>query len=477
MAGNVKKGFGTYFLILLLSLVAAFLIVCVVMIFQPFKVIMGYKYFTYKETSPFEYQLTSDNSNIDFKNKDMVRINSNYANIRIEKNPRVEGEVAVVFKNNSKGFARASQNTDFSYSIIETIENGKKILDISIVEPQGILFFQKDIEIAFYVPYYDASNGSHNIYGKEFVLTTTSGNIYIGNQFAINEITPSKDVSNPKINPSDITIQSSSGLIYFYTEIANTSFSNLNVRTKSSYVKMFGNIVATSNLSLRTQSGYFDLQSLGCLNNFDIILSNGMLNAKDIVGKLNLSIKAGQCDISTIYGSIISNNSVESATNARINIEEVTENVSLPFLGNSRVDIKKIGGQAYLEGDGSNINIKEVAGACWIKTKSGKIQVYTIGNDATIEATSGEIVVYYASNTILNSLKFSSTSGKIKLYVLPSLGYTMNVYDTNGQLRTKNVFVEPFEEYSNPLYNSGDKEIIFKSNGRIEVSLFTLETE
>lgn len=475
MAGNVKKGFGIYFLILLLSIVATFLIICVVMIFQPNKVILGYKYFIYRETSPFEYQLTSDKSSIDFKSINVFRVNSDYADIRIEKNPRVDG-IAVVVKNNSKGFAREGQDTDFSYSIETTVENGKKILDISIVEPQGVLFFQKDVEIALYVPYYDTEDGSHNISGKEFIFTTNSGNIYIGNQYAINEISPPNEITYSKINPSNLTIQSSSGLVYLYPEIQNNSL-NLNIKTKSSYVKMFSNMTF-SNLSLRTQNGSFDLKSLDCFGECDFVLANGSLSAGIIGGNINLSIKGGSCEISQVVGSISANNSIENATSARIEIGEVTKNVSLPFLGGSSVTIDKVGGQAYLEGEGANINIKKIADSCWVKTTSGKIKVYTTGKDLTLQSTTGNITVYFASETIGNKLSFVSTSGNINLYTLASLGYTMNVYDTNDEPRTKNVKVEPFEEYSNPLQvNGGEKIIEFRSNGKINVSYFTIPEE
>lgn len=474
MAGNVKKGFGTYLLILLLSVVAAFLIICVVMIFQPFKVIMGYKYFTYSITSPFEYQLTKSSTDINFSEKDIVRITSNYANIRIEKNPRVE-DVAVVVKSYAKGFAKSAQNTDFSYSISAVEENGKKILDISIKEPQGSLFFQKDIEIAFYVPYYDTENGSHDISGKEFILTTQSGTIFIGNQRAVNEENASKTHSLPNINPSDVTVQTGSGQVYVYPCIDSADLDNFTARTQSGSVKIFDDLTVSNDLSVRTQNGTITASSLYSFGKSEITLNDGKLIADSFTGNLNLTVKSGELRVTNIIGSLISNNPAIPASNARFVVDVVTDDVSLPFLGNSYVEFKKIGGQAYLEGEGASINIQEIAKESWVKTTSGNIYVYTKGKDIFAQSTTGKIEVFYASNVIANEIKLASTKGQINLHLLPSLSYKMNVYDLNGALRTKDVKVEPFEEYSNPLVvNGGTKEIIFTSNGRINVSLFTI---
>lgn len=475
MAGNVKKGFGTYLLILLLSVVAAFLIICVVMIFQPFKVIMGYKYFTYGETTPFEYQLTTDNTDINFREKDIIRISSNYANIKIEKNPRVEDEVAVVVRSNAKGFAKSAQNTDFSYSISTSIEDGKKILDISVKEPQGSLFFQKDIEIDFYVPYYDTTNGSHDISGKEFIITTQSGSVFIGNQKAVNEENSSKTHSLSNINPSNLTVQTGSGQVYIYPNINSTNLENLTLRTQSGNIKIFDSLTISRALAMHTESGTITAKTLDCMGENEVTLNNGKLIADIFKGKLNLTIKNGELNVTNIYGSLISNNASISASNARIIVDNVSKDVSLPFLGNSYVLIGKIGGQAYLEGEGANINLKEIAGESWVKTTTGSIYVYTTGKDVFAQSTTGEIEVFYASNVIANDIKFASTKGQINLHLLPSLSYKMNVYDLNGSLRTNDVKVEPFEEYSNPLVvNSGINEIIFTSNGKINVSLFTL---
>lgn len=475
MAGNVKKGFGIYLLILLLCVVAAFLITCVVMIFQPFKVVMGYKYFTYKEMTPFEYQLTSgDNIDINIAEKDIIRMSSNYANIRIEKNTRVD-DVAVGIKVYAKGFAKANQDTDFNYSITTCLEDGKKVLDVSIKEPQGSLFFQKDVEIILYVPYYDASNGAHDLSNKEIIVLTKSGTVFVGNQRALTENSTSQNHSKPKINPENLTIQSDNGKVYLYSAIDSSSIKKLNIITQGSYVTMFDDLTISNKLRLKTEYGSFIAKNINCSGDSEIILQDGKLKMNNFTGKMNFSIKNGEIIVNNINGSIISNNSTEVASHAQIEIQSVSENVSLPFLGNSYVKINKIDGQAYLQGDGSNINIKEISGKSWFKTTSGNIYVYAMGNDIVAETDSGKIEAYFAGEEIQNLLSFSSKSGEIKLNILPSLAYKMNVYDLSGQPRVNNIKVEPFDSYDNPLIvNGGDKEIKFVSNGAIRVSLFSL---
>lgn len=474
MAGNVKKGFGTYLFIFLMCVVAAFLITCVVMIFQPFKEILGYKYYTFSETSPFEYQLTDASNNIiDFENIDIVRISSDYANIRIEKNAHVDNAVAVVVKNNSKGFAKAEQDTDFSYSITQTSQDGKMVLDVSIKEPQSVLSFSKDIEISFYIPYYDVADGSHDVSDKKFILTTQSGNIFVGNARAVNQVNIDKDVSNENINPKDLTIQSGSGRIYIYSHLDTSALQNLSIKTNSASVNMYSDeINVARSFSFSTQNGGLYANNISGRGENKINLRNGKFSVDTFKGKVDLGIRGGNISISKLDGSIVSESTIESATNGKILISQVLGNVSLPFLGNSQVEFGHITGQAYLEGEGADISIKKIDGRSWIKTTSGKVYVYSNNQSLSVHTEKGYINAYFNSSSLENVI-FRSTSGQINLHVLKSLAYKMNVYNLDGELRENGIKVEPFDEYKNPcIVNQGIKEIKFISNGNINVTTF-----
>ena len=480
MAGNVKRGFGTYLLILLLMLVAAFLITCVVMIFQPFKEVLGYQYFTYNDALPYEYNFT-DNKSVafDFKSKDIIKINSNYANIRIEKNTKVD-DVAVKITNKCKGFATANQNTDFEYKITSKVENSKNILEISVVEAEGVVFFQKDVEIAVLVPYYDCANNAETLAEQQIIITTKSGNVFIGNQNEINQTKDGAECSFPNLVVSDLSIQTTSGKVYLYPYL-NPYFLSLNIKTDSGNIKSFLNNFGVDSLSLKTQSGNIEANEISnnvtSTNNVsEIFIENGSLNIQTFNGNIDLSMKNGSLNIQSVKGNIIANNSAKHFGKAKLIVNTVEGDVSLPFLGASNVNFDKITGQAYMEGEGCNINIAKIENVSYLKTTSGNIYVYTTADDVTAESTTGDIEVYFANKNIKNSLNFASTKGKIKLNILPTLEFKMQVKDLEGNFKTKGVSVETFDSFNNPLVvNGGTKEINFITNGKVQVALFNIE--
>lgn len=475
MAGNVKKGFGTYLFIFLMMIIAAFLIMFVVMMGQPFTTIMGYQYFSYTNSEQ-EFTTTTNGDSINFDSIDVVRITSDYADISLQKNTELTQSFVISFKHNAKGFIKSDEKLGYSYKVDVVNEDGVNVLDVEINETQKGLFIQKDVRIDFYVPYFNSSDGSHNLQGKAFEFITNSGDILIGNKKEISVTNTDLTLSQKYINPSQLTIKSKSGSVYLYKYFDDSKLANLSFTTSSSYVKIYDNIKLLNQFSYTTSNGKFDGKGfeINPKGQSNINVGNGSFDVKIFDGDIDFTIKGGRFTISDfLYGSLISNESQEGAS-GKIDIGVILGNISMPFLGNSSVNIELIVGQAYLEGEGASINVDLIEDYSWIKTTSGNIKV-CVAKDTLIQSKSGNIVCYYQSDNINQELNFGSTSGKISLYLNPSLACQINVYDRENQLREKNVSVVYFDVYENPcVINGGTKPINFVSDGKIVVDIYNI---
>ena len=147
MAENkVRKGFTTYLFVLLLLIVTAFLIVIVVMLFSPFKNILGLKYYSYN----FDKIITnaSGGQPITLETISDINFDCNSATIEIIRDTNVDNG-GVRIENYSTGFATASANTDFDYKVYYTDSNS--VLNIEVDEPDGFLKFSNNISITLIV--------------------------------------------------------------------------------------------------------------------------------------------------------------------------------------------------------------------------------------------------------------------------------------------------------------------------------------
>ena len=146
--GKIKRGFAAYLFILLMVFVAAFLIIIVVMIFSPFKNVLGFKYLSYNMSNNIVQ--TSSEQDIDFSTIDELYVNCNNANVVIQRDNNIDTDT-IRIENTCKGFARSSDNTSFDYNITLTGASND-ILNIDVHEPEGFLFFDKTVTISILIP-------------------------------------------------------------------------------------------------------------------------------------------------------------------------------------------------------------------------------------------------------------------------------------------------------------------------------------
>ena len=114
--GSVRKGFAGYLMILFIAILAAFLILLTILMFSPFKPILGFKYFVYNYDE--KYQETTDDTNkkIPFNDIQDININCNAADVVIRREYNID-ESTIKIENRSIGFARGDQDTSFTYEI------------------------------------------------------------------------------------------------------------------------------------------------------------------------------------------------------------------------------------------------------------------------------------------------------------------------------------------------------------------------
>ena len=176
MAGKVKKGFGAYMFILFLAVVAAFLIVMVVMICNPFKKILGYQYVYYRGDNTFYNVNGGDTGTIfDLTSFEEIKVNCNYAEVVIERNFDAEKN-RISIEHQIAGFASENADVDYSVRIYHQAGSEEKTLCIDVDEPDCSVFFGKRVVIAIELP----KNSGSDFSNTKINISNTSGDVRVG---------------------------------------------------------------------------------------------------------------------------------------------------------------------------------------------------------------------------------------------------------------------------------------------------------
>ena len=466
--GDVKKGFARYLLILLLIIVAAFLVTIVVMLFSPFKNILGFQYMVYN-TSDRIFRTTADQP-INFSTIEEINIDCNYSNVVIERVLKLDYD-AIGIENNCKGFATSKDDTSFNCEVYFSDESNK-ILNIEVSEPKGFLFFDKEINIKIEVP----ATSNYSLENTRINIINTSGTINVGNVYQLSN-NPSQSNVNNYLDINNLSIKTERGSIYL-NEFLENELEYLFIKSSSgSTTFRHENMIINQSLEIHSKSGNTKIQNItynGSNNNglvFD--LNNGKLNAYGIDGNIMLNINSGYLDIENLTGSLNANDSVVQMNNATITINNIDGDISLPFANDSKINIGTMttNSQIYVRGNSSNVNVEELRGKAFIETKSGQVNIHSYSDDLDIKTQSGDINIIYESQTLNNQLNFKSETGAVNLSVLSQLAFALFAYDNNGN-DSSNIYVEfQPDKFSNPLIiNNGSKYINITTNGHISIS-------
>ena len=470
--GKNKKGFGSYLLVLFLAIVATFLIIITVMLFSPFNNILGFEYFTYNQDQTILTETGGNEASpFNFENS-KININCSFARVKVERSNKIDA-YAFRFENYSSGFAREDQDTEFSYEVYYS-EGSKSEINVDVHEPEGFLFFNKNIIVSILI----STKLDQNVLSSSKVnVTNTTGNVYIGNKDKILNV---EDQTKNYITLGDLNVKTNKGKIIIFPYV-NETIKNLFLKTQKGNIEVKRNLNITDNFELYAEGGEFDFKELVVSNANPAVfdLGDGELFAESIQANVQLSIKDGYIDIDKFSGSLSSNDAVDQMKQANISIVEFTGALSLPYVNKSKVTLGTVnqGSEIYIHATEGNINIKDSkADVTKIETTKGNIKVQTSGKDIDVKTNSGDIDITFESINISNQIDLKSKSGDIKFNVKPEFAFLLKVFNSKGEARTDgNVKVEGFDVLeSNELQiNGGSSKVVnISTNGNIKVSLF-----
>lgn len=459
MAGKVKKGFGTYMFILLLMLVAAFLITVMVMIFNPFKDVLGYQYLFYQDVH-VETNVTGGGTNaiFDLSKMDEIKINCNYANVSVYRSyTATTNEIRI--ENRLNGFAKGNENVQFSYQIYYEKGSNDKVLCVDVKEAEGFLFLTNNVTVSIVLP----DDAAYNLDGVKLNVTNNSGSIAIGYG----------DKDDPIINIGSLDLKTKSGHISFGGRL-NPNMSDIFISSDNGGVASGIDLEASNSFSLNALSGKLKFNNIKAGGTASMILGNSEFSANQISGNVDIEIDDGYFDLVKLVGDISGNDAAEQMTTSTINIGEVDGNVSFPFANAARININKINnGNIYVHGTTGIVKVGQLNGYGWIEMTTGMVDV-GLNGACEIKTTAGRINVKYIQNALSKPILISSQSGEVSLGVNSALAFILNVYNSNGEIRdSKNVSVEGFgEEFELPLtINGGTSAVNISTNGKVNVSI------
>ncbi|MCI8555315.1 MAG: hypothetical protein HFI85_01940 [Clostridia bacterium] len=464
--GNVKKGFATYIVILFMAIVAAFFILVAIMLFSPFKSILGFKYFIYRdEVKIKEVEFEKEKQRLDFSNLKKITINCGFADVKIEK--RSLDNCYIQIENNCSGFAREDMDTDF-VSEVNYTSSAKDEISVKIREPEGFVYFNKGIVISLLVPQQIKTSFENTVVD----ITNTDGTVYIGNQF---------EQDNTTSGSYDFSL----------------AFKSLNIKNKNGKVLVYANNqlpegkqFVTDKMFVKTNNGDIEVRRDLTINDFSLYASKARItfnsiyvkNAKfdlgnsdfvatrikvddgqspeSAVNEVDLIIDGGYFTLGEMIGSLSTNEMTRDMGRATIKIRKITGNISFPNANNARITIDETANnsQILIRGKDSTIKLNKFTSKAWLETTGGSVSVNAGFNDTSdqsatmtpylnVKTYSGAInVVYNCQKLRSGGIDLLTTNGAVNLKVRNTLSYYLMVVNTSNVARDgKNVSVEGFD--------------------------------
>lgn len=455
--GNVKKGFATYLVILLTAIIAAFFIIVTVMFFSPFKGILGFKYFMYNDHKDVQ-AINYDNHTIqfDFYNIDKVTVDCNYANVFIKRNNIDAGVVTI--ENKCSGFAREDQNTDFTYDVTFADSSYKEI-NIKVREPEGFLFFKKDISITINI----ARSRPQSLENTIIDINNTNGNVYVGK----NVLSQEDMAHNPELSIKELNVKTVKGDLVIFNY--NKKIDRLFVKTTKGNVEIYGN-VKINELEIHSSQADIRLAAID-VDSAVLDLDNSDFETKNLSAKrLDLSIYNGYFDVESFQGALTSNEMTYDMGKAEINIGKIDGYVSIPNANKAKIWFGEItkNSQVYVRGYSPYVNIQNLSGMAFVETTTGDVNVSTSEDETTLprvnlKTGSGRIDLSYLRDALPNGgIVLETDTGYIEMKASSGLKCTLEVYWTSGEIRdSRDVYIEEYDtDFELPLKISGGGETL-----------------
>ena len=448
---GIKKGFFFYFGLFVLFLIAVFLIICVIMIFNPGKTILWMQYFT--SSSAENVTKTTDTGEaINFDTISRIEVDCSYADVQVKIDGDI-GESCVRIENNAKGFATAEQARPFSYSVVN--ENGT--LKIAVTEPVGFIYFSNDISITINI---DSNYFNGEFFPKysfddmAFNIKTTDGNITFG----------SVGFESQPFAPASITAKTTGGSIYLSENMKFNNLSQISLETDNGDIRTQGNNLgedlsgievtdADVNLTTKTGDISLDLVKINTSGTLKIANDNGnvTISKLDVPNKnitetnqgdkesygIQMDSYEGNYYIDTIIGDLSFSPSEDILGSPNIRIGTITGDmlVSSSIDANPDVTIETMNGNIYSFGTNGNYIINNMNGSANIDIESGSVDIKFVeqtnkGTDI-ITSTNGAITIGF-KGPINHTMTVTSDSANINFNFLNNVGFVANAYVNDG---------------------------------------------
>ena len=480
---GIKKGFFFYFGLFVLFLIAVFLIICVIMIFNPGKTILWMQYFT-SSSAKNVTETTDTGEAINFDNITRIEVDCSYADVQVKVDGDI-GESCVRIENNAKGFATAEQARPFSYSVVN--ENGT--LKIAVTEPVGFIYFSNDISITInidsnyfngeFFPKYSFDNMAFNI-------KTTDGNITFG----------SVGFESQPFAPASITAKTTGGSIYLSENMKFNNLSQISLETDNGDIRTQGNNLgedlsgievtdADVNLTTKTGDISLDLVKINTSGTLKIANDNGnvTISKLDVPNRnitssnqgdkesygIQMDSYEGNYYIDTIIGDLSFSPSEDILGSPNIRIGTITGDmlVSSSIDANPDVTIETMNGNIYSFGTNGNYIINNMNGSANIDIESGSVDIKFVeqtnkGTDV-ITSTNGAITIGF-KGPINHTMTVTSDSANINFNFLNNVDFVANAYVNDGTNDQSNEMVNDDKITVNIGNYHGDKNPVLVDN-------------
>ena len=480
---GIKKGFFFYFGLFVLFLIAVFLIICVIMIFNPGKTILWMQYFT--SSSAENVTKTTDTGEaINFDTISRIEVDCSYADVQVKIDGDI-GESCVRIENNAKGFATAEQARPFSYSVVN--ENGT--LKIAVTEPVGFIYFSNDISITINI---DSNYFNGEFFPKysfddmAFNIKTTDGNITFG----------SVGFESQPFAPASITAKTTGGSIYLSENMKFNNLSQISLETDNGDIRTQGNNLgedlsgievtdADVNLTTKTGDISLDLVKINTSGTLKIANDNGnvTISKLDVPNRnitssnqgdkesygIQMDSYEGNYYIDTIIGDLSFSPSEDILGSPNIRIGTITGDmlVSSSIDANPDVTIETMNGNIYSFGTNGNYIINNMNGSANIDIESGSVDIKFVeqtnkGTDI-ITSTNGAITIGF-KGPINHTMTVTSDSANINFNFLNNVNFVANAYVNDGTNDQSNEMVNDDKITVNIGNYHGDKNPVLVDN-------------
>ena len=480
---GIKKGFFFYFGLFVLFLIAVFLIICVIMIFNPGKTILWMQYFT-SSSAKNVIETTDTGEAINFDTISRIEVDCSYADVQVKIDGDI-GESCIRIENNAKGFATAEQARPFSYSVVN--ENGT--LKIAVTEPVGFIYFSNDISITINIDS-NYSNGEffpkYSFDNMAFNIKTTDGNITFG----------SVGFESQPFAPASITAKTTGGSIYLSENMKFNNLSQISLETDNGDIRTQGNNLgedlsgievtdADVNLTTKTGDISLDLVKINTSGTLKIANDNGnvTISKLDVPNKnitetnqgdkesygIQMDSYEGNYYIDTIIGDLSFSPSEDILGSPNIRIGTITGDmlVSSSIDANPDVTIETMNGNIYSFGTNGNYIINNMKGNAVIDIESGSVDIKFVeqtnnGTDV-ITSTNGAITIGF-KGPIDHEMTVTSDSANINFNFLNNVDFVANAYVNDGANDQSNEMVNDDKITVNIGNYHGDKNPVLVDN-------------